>query len=634
MKLFEKKESVVSHDRLFVFNFLLLFLLVLLRTAWISDDAAITLRTVLNFINGFGPIFNIDERVQAYTHPLWFFILSLGALISGNVFYTTFFLSITVTIISLLLLINNISRNHYVLVLIGLTVVLSKAFVDFSTSGLENPLSHLLLLLAVTFASSHIKKGNDRLTIFFLICSGLYLNRPDLLVMVFPLAIYLALPAIHHPKQLVAKLSIAAFPVIIWTAFSIFYYGFPFPNTAYAKLGAGIAMDERVVQGIKYFLHSIDKDPVTIFVIVFGVTIGLIGSHLSKSLSIGVMLYLMYILYIGGDFMEGRFLTAPFFMSLIIFAREISKRSFAITLIISVAILGSASVYPNLVAGSSYSNIKIYDNGIADERGYYYQNFGLLTAKKDTFASPRWKLSDRKVDVICGGLGYNSIIQGPGMHYIDVCGLADPLLARLPAKANPHWRIGHFYRQLPTNYKVSIEQGKNLIVDYNTARYWESICTVTRGALFDKNRFLEIFRLNFNLTEKPDWEMYRMKDIPRSTIIPVVEESDIKVIRNEGAPWNAPGNIVFDSALDIALSKKMDVVSIDISVDNNDVYEVAGLQNHEWIHLATISPTYTNGLTRHRITLKDTVGNVEKIRVTAKSGDGMYSIGHLLVNTP
>ena len=219
------------------------------------------------------------------------------------------------------------------------------------------------------------------------------------------------------------------------------------------------------------------------------------------------------------------------------------------------------------------------------------------------------------------------------MHFIDNCALADPLLARLPAKENPHWRIGHFYRQLPTDYKESIEQGKNLIIDKKTARYWESIRTVTRGSLFDKSRFIEILRLNLNLTEKPDWEMYRMKNIPRSTFIPVVAESDIKVIRNEGTPWNASGNIVFDSALDIALTREMNIVSIDISVDNNDVYEVTGLRKNDWIQLATIIPTNTRGLARHRMTLKDTFGNIEKIRVTAKSGDGMYSIGHLLVNT-
>lgn len=218
------------------------------------------------------------------------------------------------------------------------------------------------------------------------------------------------------------------------------------------------------------------------------------------------------------------------------------------------------------------------------------------------------------------------------MHYIDNCALADPLLATLPAKENPHWRIGHFYRQTPTDYKKSIEQDKNLIVDETTARYWESIRAVTRGALLDKNRFIEIFRLNLGLTEKPDWEMYRTKNIPRSTDVSVVAESDVKAIRNAGTPWNAPGNIVFDRALDIVLSKKMDVVSIDISVDNNDVYEIAGFRNHEWVQLATISPINTSGLARHKITLKDTVSDVEKIRVEAKSGDDMYSIGHLLVN--
>lgn len=412
MQLSQQKESATLHNRLFVIAFTLLFLLVLLRTAWISDDAAITLRTVLNFVHGFGPTFNIDERVQAYTHPLWFFILSIGSLISGNVFYTTFFTSLTLSAIALGLLLRNASRDYFVLVLIGVAAVLSKAFVDFSTSGLENPLSHLLILLAVFSASSHVEKRHNRLTIFFLICSSLYLNRPDLLVIVFPLAAYLAFSAIHHPKQLTATLSIAAVPVIVWTAFSIFYYGFPFPNTAYAKLGTGIALDERIIQGSRYLLQGVDKDPVTIFVIVAGIAIGLLGSRLSKSLSIGMMLYLIYVSYIGGDFMEGRFLTAPFFMSLILFSREISARSLALSLIIPIAILGSASFYPNILAGSSYSNTKINDNGIADERGFYYQNFGLLTAKRDTFTPPSGNYLIAKLMLFAVALGSTQSNRG------------------------------------------------------------------------------------------------------------------------------------------------------------------------------------------------------------------------------
>ena len=39
--------------------------------AWIGEDAFITFRTVDQFVHGNGLRWNVDERVQAYTHPLW-----------------------------------------------------------------------------------------------------------------------------------------------------------------------------------------------------------------------------------------------------------------------------------------------------------------------------------------------------------------------------------------------------------------------------------------------------------------------------------------------------------------------------------------------------------------------------------
>jgi hypothetical protein len=50
---------------------LVLCALVLLRHAWVSDDAFITLRTVRNLVEGEGPRWNLHERVQGFTHPLW-----------------------------------------------------------------------------------------------------------------------------------------------------------------------------------------------------------------------------------------------------------------------------------------------------------------------------------------------------------------------------------------------------------------------------------------------------------------------------------------------------------------------------------------------------------------------------------
>lgn len=95
----EVKIELQRNTKFLILGFILLFLIMtlitLLRTAWISDDAAITLRTVLNFTHDFGTTFNIDERVQAYTHPLWFLVISAITLLVENVFAADFIISIS-----------------------------------------------------------------------------------------------------------------------------------------------------------------------------------------------------------------------------------------------------------------------------------------------------------------------------------------------------------------------------------------------------------------------------------------------------------------------------------------------------------------------------------------------------------
>ena len=50
---------------------LAVLLALILAPAWVCDDAFITMRTVDNAVNGFGLRWNVAERVQTYTHPLW-----------------------------------------------------------------------------------------------------------------------------------------------------------------------------------------------------------------------------------------------------------------------------------------------------------------------------------------------------------------------------------------------------------------------------------------------------------------------------------------------------------------------------------------------------------------------------------
>src|SRR5262245_16062136 len=54
------------------------------RRRWVAEDAFIDLRVVQHLLAGHGPVFNLGERVEAYTNPLWIGILALWGLFGGQ----------------------------------------------------------------------------------------------------------------------------------------------------------------------------------------------------------------------------------------------------------------------------------------------------------------------------------------------------------------------------------------------------------------------------------------------------------------------------------------------------------------------------------------------------------------------
>ena len=177
----------------------LVFLAVLLRTAWLSDDALITLRTVLNFTHGYGLTFNVAERVQTYTHPLWMLMLTGAYLVAGNRGTTRRSACRWVSPWSS-------SGRHCAwrppargqVWIVAAVLLFSCAFVDYSTSGLENPLSNLLLVafVALLFRSSEARVTSPpRLTGLWMVASLLYLARPDNVLLVAPALVWLTAQA-------------------------------------------------------------------------------------------------------------------------------------------------------------------------------------------------------------------------------------------------------------------------------------------------------------------------------------------------------------------------------------------------------------------------------------------------------
>ena len=89
------RHPIVQHCTIAI---IMLFAFVITKNAWISDDAYITFRTIDNFINGYGLTWNVGHRVQAFTHPLWMFLNAAAYFLTDEIYFTTLFISILLSI--------------------------------------------------------------------------------------------------------------------------------------------------------------------------------------------------------------------------------------------------------------------------------------------------------------------------------------------------------------------------------------------------------------------------------------------------------------------------------------------------------------------------------------------------------
>lgn len=110
----------------------------ILRTAWISDASINTLRSAVNFIHGAGPVVRVNDRIQSFTHPLWFLLIAAGTSITRNAFAATFILSIVLSLATVWILIGRVASSFWAGMLAGAALLLSKAYIDYSSARTGN----------------------------------------------------------------------------------------------------------------------------------------------------------------------------------------------------------------------------------------------------------------------------------------------------------------------------------------------------------------------------------------------------------------------------------------------------------------------------------------------------------------
>jgi arabinofuranosyltransferase len=612
----------VRPDTIFAAGCAALAMAVILHAAWSCEDAYITLRTIDNWVNGHGLRWNVAERVQSFTHPLWLFVLT-------PVYWATRDPTLGLIVPSLLTSLGFVllwvrrARDRWLAGALLLVLLASKGFVEFSSPGLENPLVHLLLLVYCT-VTAHTLQSGRRLWPVTLLGALLFITRADLLCLVLPSLLGALWAARAELLRSSTWLGLA--PLAGWELFSVVYYGFPLPNTAYAKLSTGVLASESIAQGLQYLAACLRYDPVTVLATCAGLLAGVASRRKAPvSFALGLVSWHAYLVCVGADFMLGRLLTPSLVVAALVMLDTLPLRARLWAPGMAAVVLLASLTLPRSPLWGVPRHV---DQGwlpehVTDERALAYATTGLLRDDPAGAAGHVW-VTEARAAVAAGqtvlplaSVGIVGYFLGPSVHIIDQFGLCDPLLARMPAE--PAWSPGHFFRRMPAGYLETITSGQNQLADPTLAERYAELALITRGPLLDASRWRSIWR----------WNTRRRVPFPVDYEVQSVSAADAARAPDDGAAVDAAGALVTAArGLSVALPEPTAVHSVRVTLGSDDRYLVAFRLGRKVLWQAWVVPAGGSSTLLESATLKPPEAlTIDSLLIRGRAGDYRYHVG-------
>lgn len=240
------------------------------------DDANIYFVYAKNLANRHGFVYNVGgERVEGFTSLLWTLIAALAFKFSSHP-------ELTLLLVNIILISFGIAAAlHYLheevardgnstgilwSVLYLVLIFVSPRYLVWNTVTLmENALWSTLLLLTTLFViREHVPARETNLG-FIPLSALLLLTRPEsiLWVAVFTTVLLLRLASQSDLKHAVESLVPSIIGIVVTfvalTAFRLSYFGYPFPNTYYAKVSPVLTynIEQGAIYLAKYFLSDV-----------------------------------------------------------------------------------------------------------------------------------------------------------------------------------------------------------------------------------------------------------------------------------------------------------------------------------------------------------------------------------------
>lgn len=419
---------------------------------WVADDAYITFRHVTQFLAGNGLTFNASERVEGFTHPLWALLLCLfgwlGAPVSG--------VAVTLDLLCALALLIGVVLGERDRGPLAMALLVScSGFVDFATSGLETPMT--MLLVYVAYRTSSVLRAPVRAGLAL----GLaYLCHPDVAVLALgPFLLILAEAKARGGQE--SRAAIARFLVslasapILWHLFRLWYYGDLLPNTYYAKNGGSYWS-----QGGAYILDFAAWAPLSAAGFFLVLSLALVDLRRGTGIErwrrvagvIAIVLHAAAIARVGGDFMGFRLLLPDLAVVAALSAGALSDLGPAPRRVAQAGLLAAALwalflqpvpphergliVNERLNFASAFARTS--DAFTGRPRHLWWNEGRLFRAFQECVGEP-------DLTVEYPNIGYYGVALGTRVSLIDGNGLVDRFVARNWAarKGLPRGRPGH-----------------------------------------------------------------------------------------------------------------------------------------------------------------------------------------------
>ena len=439
---------------------IILFLKNALPVQFIQDDAFTALRYVKNFINGYGLVFNQGERVEGYTNFLWVIILSIVGFLSRDISlenftqYLSLFFSIVLIILTFVLsdIFNendksssNIKSSKIIRILFDVVPVIMLAFstplIYWGVSGMETTMFVSLLLLSIIF---YLKGNRDKPNYPFLIvsiCNSLL--RPEGMIFFLLIILHKIITKLIgktklinrqlllsiFDKTFIKEIIIYLIPLTVFLIFRLIYYGYPLPNTFYAKTEFTIQFVQR---GIKYFLEFNKANLAYGLILVLPLVLFIYKKIFKKYLLLYLLIFpwILCVIIIGGDVLPiGRFFLPIMPLTYILFAKSIKVFFDLIAFNNKYTKYLSLSLLLILIIAYSFINYKKQKDEMMTKRSY---EAGLVQKMKiyARWINEREELSGHVPCVAMSTIGTFSYYTNSKI--IDLVGLTNSYIAHNP----------------------------------------------------------------------------------------------------------------------------------------------------------------------------------------------------------